>query len=207
MATKWHNVEGFIKWTHVYEPDEFGGSKRWITNFYPKDEENRKKIEDTKVELKWRTDGDGDYVKFRRDAKKLIKDELVMFAPPKLTGVVNVTYRDQDGNEIRSVVKGDGKTINRDGDEVTLWNYTKVVLNFQTYDTAKGVGHRWESMRVLELGPEYEKIDQEDIEAAQEEKPKEEKKMVKKEAAKGEVLSTSDVKTSLSKDMDDDIPW
>lgn len=64
---------------------------------------------------------------FRRPNKKVIKDELVKFGPPKVL--------DKDNNAVTDFV---GK-----GSKVTI----KVVV----YDSRKGKGHRLEAVRVDEL--------------------------------------------------------
>lgn len=208
MATNYYNIRGFIKWAKAYEPDEYLGVKRWITNFYPADALEMEKMKSSGLSLKIGKDEDGEFVRLRRPVKKEIKDDIVVFAPPKITGLVNVSYVDQDGNPITSHNKGDGKEIHMRGEKVTLGNLTEGVINYSVYSTQKGNGHRWEGFRVTKL---VEFNSEESIDPPEEEETKVE---VKEEAPKkAKVTKTegavilSEPEKSLAEDMNDELPW
>lgn len=210
MATNYYNIRGFIKWAKLYEPDEYLGAKRWIVNFYPKDAFQMEKLKESGLGLKISKDEDGEYVRLRRPVKKEIKDNIVIFAPPKITGLVNVDYVDQDGNPITSYNKGDGKEIHMKGEKEPLGNLTEVVVNYSVYTTAKGNGHRLEGLRVVELVKYEESVeapvneDEMIIEPKVVEEPEAKKPKVTK--AEGAIL-ISEPEKSLKDDMNDEIPW
>ena len=151
MATTYLNVKGTVKWVKLFEPDEYAGTKRWMINFYPHDGGEWEKITKSGVQLETKTDPDGKFIRFRRDCQKLIKDDLIVFCPPEITGAVEVHYTNAQGDKIRQYTKGDKITVNRVGDPVTIGNGSLVVANLSVYDTARGKGHRLESVKVLDL--------------------------------------------------------
>lgn len=189
MTTKYINLKGSLKWAKVYEPDEAFGQKNWKICFYPADDKEWEKFNKTGLQLKRQEDTDGEYVTFRRPTSKVIKDDLVMFSPPEITGEVNVSYKDQDGNRIRQYNKGDKVTVTRDGEPVNIGNGTEAIVNLSYYQTAKGPGHRLESIRILSL-VEYYPSDFPTDTPKKEEPKKEEKKSEDKK-----------------KELNDDIPW
>lgn len=151
MATQYYNIKGRIKWAKVYEPDEFSGAENWKVNFYPFDGGEWEKFQKTGLQNVPKEDEDGKFVTLRRPVKKLINDELVIFSPPEITGAVNVSYQDDEGNPVRSYNKSKPVKIKVVGEKEILGNGTLVVLNISVYDTAKGKGGRFESLRVLDL--------------------------------------------------------
>jgi hypothetical protein len=212
MATNYFNVRGYIKWAKLYEPDEYLGVKRWIVNFYPKDTEQMEKLKASGLGLKVGKDEDGEFVKLRRPCKKEIKDNIVVFAPPKISGVVEVDYVDQDGNPITSYNKGDGREIIPRGQKVDLGNMTEGIVNYSVYGTAKGNGHRLEGFKVIEL-VEYAKLDndlpeeEQEEEAAAQTEIKEKSKGAKVTKAEGVTLVETESKPTLAEDMNDELPW
>jgi len=159
MATKWIDLIGTIKWAQVYEPDEYLGIKRWKLTFYPETGGDWDKITKSGLGLKIKEDDDGRYLQFRRPVEKKIKDKIVIFTPPRITGAVNVQYVNAEtGEMVRSYDQGTIETIRRDGETVLLGNGTKVKVNVCVYDTQVGKGHRLESIHVYDLveydGPE-----------------------------------------------------
>lgn len=191
MATQYANLKGTIKWAKLYEPDSYAGAENWTLNFYPYDGAEWEKFQKTGLQLKVKDDPDGTsgkFFKLRRPTKKLIRDDLVVFSPPEITGKVNVSYQDADGNKIRQYNKGDKVSVQRVGDPVDLGNGTLVVVNISYYDTAKGKGHRLENVTVLDL-VEYKSA--EPKAPVHEDAPKEEPKTDKKS----------------KEDLNDDIPW
>lgn len=194
MATKYQNLKVKLKWAKVYEPDAFMGAENWKVSAYPVDEKEWDKFKATGLELGIKTDADGEYITLRRPTKKLIKDELVVFAPPEITGVVNVTYENELGERVRQYNKGDKVKLVTNGEQEIIPNGSLAIVNFSYYDTIKGKGHRLESLRILELA-EY-------IEAPKAEDQAKEETVVKKDEPK-----VKDVKTSVKEELNDDIPW
>lgn len=190
MATRYLSLRGQIKWAKVYEPDAFMGAENYKLSFYPGNEDEWAKFKATGLELQPKEDTDGvsgKYITLRRPTKKLIKDDLIVFTPPKITGEVNVSYQDENGTEVRQYNKADKVKVNRVGEPTELGNGTEVIVNFSYYDTIKGKGHRLENIRVLKL-VEY---DRENIPEKEEVEVKEVKKETK----------------TLSEDLNDEIPF
>jgi len=194
VATRYQNLKVKLKWCKVYEPDAFMGAENWKVSAYPVDEKEWDKFKATGLELGVKTDADGEYITLRRPTKKLIKDELVVFAPPEITGVVNVTYENELGERVRQYNKGDKVKLVTNGEQEMIPNGSLAIVNFSYYDTIKGKGHRLESLRILELAEYIEQPPR----VADEAEAKEEVKEVKKEVKK-----SSDKKEELN----DEIPW
>jgi hypothetical protein len=193
MATKWVTVRGVVRWTKVYEPDAFMGAENWKVDFAPLNEYERKKWDDTGIQLKFRKEEDGlEYTRLRRPVKKVFSDEVTFFAPPEITGAVNVQYQDENGERIRQYKKGE--KINRVGEPVEIGNGSEVLVNVCYYDTVKGKGHRLESINVLNLVPF--------VRGEQKDKP---------EATKTEEKETkvdkTEKKSTISEDLNDKLPW
>jgi hypothetical protein len=190
LATRYLTLRGSIKWAKVYEPDAFMGAENWKVTFYPRDDKEWDKFKASGLQLKVKTDeNDGaDYFQLRRPVKKVIKDDLVIFSPPEITGKVNVSYQDAEGNKVRQYTKGDGTVVTRVGDPVELGNGTEVLVNLSYYDTIKGKGHRLENITVLDL------VEYISGGAEQSQEPT-------KEASKEDVVKVD------KKELNDDIPW
>lgn len=189
MATNYVTLKGSLKWAKVYEPDEFSGQKRWMLSFYPFDDKEWEKFNKMGSSLEPKEDEDGKFVVFRRPTTKLIRDDLVVFSPPEITGAVSVKYVDEEGNTVRSYKKGDKVTVTRVGDPTPLGNGTVALVNLAFYDVKiggePGKGHRLENIKVL------------DLVGYDEDAPAPERKVEEK---KEEVKTVKD-------DMNDDIPW
>lgn len=183
--TKYTNLKGKIKWAKVYEPDIAFGAENWKVNFYPADGKEWEKFHKTGLQLKVKSDDDGDFVQLRRPTKKVIKDELVIFSPPEITGQVSVQYVNPEGLRVRQYNKGDKVEVIRTGEPVELGNGTEVIVNLSYYETAKGPGHRLESITVLDL-----------VEFIRNDVPT----MVPKE-------EEEEVVEEHNKDLNDKIPW
>lgn len=160
MATKYINLTGMIKWAQVYEPDEYLGVKRWKLNFYPKDGGDWDKIQKSGLTLKIKEDDDGKYLQFRRPVEKKIGSKMVLFTPPRITGVVNVHYVDSNTREVlKSFDQGTVEGVDRVGEIVLLGNGTKAKIDVCVYDTQVGKGHRLELLQILELVEYEEKVE------------------------------------------------
>ena len=152
MATEWHNIKAKLKWVKVYEPDEYAGAKRWMVNAYPYDGKEWEKVQKSGIQTQPKEDADGKYITLRRATTKVFKDDLVVFCPPEVTGAVEVTYVDDSGEKIRSYTKGEYKgNINMKGEKQNIDNGSVAIVNFCTYDTKQGKGHRLESLKILDL--------------------------------------------------------
>lgn len=152
MATEYHNIKARLKWVKVYEYDEYAGAKRWMINAYPVDGKEWEKVQKSGIQTQTKEDEDGKYIVLRRPTSRVINDDLVMFCPPEITGAVNVQYTDPDGNKIRSYNKGDFKgDIILKGEKKNIDNGSVAIVNFCTYDTRQGKGHRLESLKILDL--------------------------------------------------------
>lgn len=209
MATNWHNVKGFAYWAKVYEPDSYNGQENYKITLYFKDDKELESFKKIGLELQIKEDDNGKFVTFRRPRKKTIKDDIVFFSPPEVRGKVSVKYIDDKGEVIRQYNKGEhnGK-LERDGEATLIGNGSKVSVNICVYDTAKGKGHRLESVTIYELveyvpTDTWEDNDPEPEVKKEEEKPKKTSEKLK-EALKDE---TSGKKTSIKEDLNDDIPW
>ena len=156
MATTWVNLKGSIEWAKVYEPDEYAGDKRWSVNFYPANGSEWDKFRKSGMQLEVKENSDGEkFIKLRRPFKRLFGDDVTFFAPPEINGAVEVKYVDKDNKKVTSFVKGSGVEVTTIGEQKLLGNGTVVIANICVFDTAKGKGHRLESLKVLEL-VEYE---------------------------------------------------
>lgn len=193
MATKYITLKGKFKWAKLYEPDEFSGDRRYITNFYPHDGGEWEKYNKSGLQLKVKEDEDGKFITLRRGVKRLFGDDVVFFSPPEITGAVNVQYKNSKGEVVRSYKKGDDEPT-RDGEAVIIANGSMGLVNIAVYDTQKGKGHRLENVKILDLvsmpdldGPP----DFEDEPKSKDEPKKEPEKSDKKE----------------KEELNDDLPW
>ena len=156
MATKYYNWSGKVKWAKVYVPDEYNGAERFTIDFYPKDKSVWKSIKESGImdvegrkTYKDRDTGE-EYIRIRRDAKKLIGDNIVWFSPPAISGEVSVYYVDEAGERVVSY-EGPRRDFNPVGEQVPIGNDSKVVINVSVFETKKGAGCRLESISVREL--------------------------------------------------------
>lgn len=124
MATRFFYFHGKAKWLKARKPDEKYGN--YTVNLYPTPE-SRNLIAESGLQISPKSDDDGEFFTFRRPHEKLIKKEIVEFGPPQ---VLN-----PDGTEFDGLV-GNG---------------SDVTIKVSVYDTIKGKGHRWESVRVDNL--------------------------------------------------------
>lgn len=190
MATSYVNIKAKVKWAKLYEPDSYAGQDNYKINLYPVDDAEWEKFEKTGLGLKVKDDIDGRYFTVRRPTKKLIKDDLVIFAPPEITGKVNVKYVDENGNRVRQYNKGDKVTVTREGEPIAIGNESLVLANLSYYDTSKGKGHRLESINVLELVDFVPTAAPDEVEVKAEEPVKIEAK-----------------KKDLKEELSDELPW
>lgn len=124
MATKYIYLRGTCKWAKPYKPDEKYGN--YTICLYP-DEKSMNEISDSGLTINPKSDDDGIYYTFRRPHQKLMKNELVELGRPQVLAADNTAFDGLIGN----------------GSEVTI--------KVSVYDTVKGKGHRWETVRVDNL--------------------------------------------------------
>lgn len=119
-----YSFEGIAKWCKHDKPDPKYG--RYSVDLYL-DADSLKKFVDSGLQLQVREDEDGKFVKFARVHKKLVKDDLVTFGPPKVY--------DADGNEWKQ--------------GVNIGNGSHLRVQVSVFPTIKGNGHRLEAIKVL----------------------------------------------------------
>ena len=152
MATQIHFWNGTISWAKVFDPDTFNGASRWLVNFYP---DNVEEVTSSGFQGEPREDQNGEtFVRLRRDTQKLMGANLVKFAPPRLTGEVDVKYVNKlTGEDVYSWSMMENPTLELEqvGDRVSIGNGTKVVARVAIYDTQRGKGHRLEGLEIKDL--------------------------------------------------------
>lgn len=126
MATKYHKIKGNIKWAkNVVEPDDFRGSCNYKVTLYNIDENIWK---NSGVQTRPKLDKDGDLCyTLKRPVKKLIKGEIVEFPKPEF-------------------IMSDGTPV-----DVIVGNGSEVEVEFITYETSMGIGHRFNKVVVHKL--------------------------------------------------------
>ena len=200
MASKWINVKGRVRWCKVYEADEYAGAKRYVLNFYPENQKEWDVIDKAGIQLEPKDDDLGKFIRVRRDFKRTFGDDLVFFTPPKITGAVNVNYTNEKGDEIKQFSKGD--TVERVGEPTLIGNESYVMLNICVYDTRQGKGHRLEAINVIDLVEYTGGNTKSDAERGDLDETEEAKKPAVEEKRTEKVEEPS-----VSKDLDDEIPW
>ena len=129
MASKYLNLKGTVKWVNgkfggLFEPDpEYGN---YQLTFFP-DTESWDKIKKSGLRLQTKNDEDGDFIKFRRPSRKVIKNEQVDFGRPKIYFV-------------------EGIEGTRD-----IGNGSSADVSVVVYDAGPHKGHRLESVTITEL--------------------------------------------------------
>lgn len=166
MATNWINIKGRAAWVQAYEPDEYSGDKRWKMALYPFDENEWKKFDNSGLMLEKKEDAKGNkFITLRRSVRRVFPsdDEATYFSPPEITGAVNVSYINAETKQkVKTYKKSDKIEISTLGDQKPIGNDSVVVASIAVYDTAKGKGHRWESLNVLDL-VEYSSDNKEEV--------------------------------------------
>lgn len=130
MATQTLYFSGPCQWAKLATPDtKFNPEGEFKIDVFL-DQDNLKKFNDSKLQLKIRYgEDDRPYVTFKRANKQMIKGEIVDRGPPEII--------DKDNNPLaKGTLIGNGSTVT-----------CKVI----TYDGQKGKGHRLEAVRVDNL--------------------------------------------------------
>jgi len=127
MATNYHKIKGKLKWCqNLFEPDDFRGSRNYKVNMYDIDESVWKK---SGVQTRPREDKEGDVMyTLKRPTRKMIKDDLIEFDPPEVVM--------ENGESLEGKIIGNG---------------SEAVVEFITYDTSMGMGHRFNKVIITNL--------------------------------------------------------
>ncbi len=153
MATTYEKFLGKAKWTQIYKPDEFRGTKKWKLTLYMDDPDMWEKFKKLGIQKEIKKDADGQYFTVSRDVVKMIKGQPVYFAPPMVfdrEGKALVEYVGEDGKWVRSYNAGE-KAPDRKGDPVLIGNGSEIEVTLAVYPTTMGVGNRLESIKVIDL--------------------------------------------------------
>lgn len=125
--TEYLYLSGKAKWPRLVTPDkEYNNYSVSICL----DKKSRKAFDASMLRLEPKSFDDGEYIKVRCDAEKVINGELVKFKPPKVI--------DASGNAF---------------DPMDIGNGSDVTVKLAVYDTKKGKGHRLMAVRVDKLVP------------------------------------------------------
>ncbi len=150
--TEYVDMTGKAYWAKVYQLDNYNGASRWILDFFP-NEEALKKFKDLGIQKKLLENENGTYFRPIRPESKLITNRVVYFTPPIIynkDGSVAVGYYNEDDNLVRSYDDKDKKIVKR-GENILIGNGSDVTITLCVYPTAKGVGNRLESVKILDL--------------------------------------------------------
>lgn len=214
--TQYVDLEGISKFAMVYTPDEYpkeSGNFFWKVNLYM-DDANMRKYESLGLSYKIRkeraegnTDDNPDtwtgpeYITFRRPQFKLMGKQGVYFAPPKIfdrNRKLVISYTDANGDPINSYNDGD-ITPQMVGTQVLIGNGSKVRVNLSVYPTAKGRAARMESVGIIDL-VEYNP-------EAKEESDGFDFGSVKVPGTGTDAGSSKAIESSISKELNDEIPF
>lgn len=157
--TKYFKWAGEIKWSHLYEPDEFRGAKNYKVDFFPESKEVVASMVESGLQGSFKEERDEngqktgrEYYQFKRPAFKLIKNNMISFAPPVIwdaNGNVLVEYK-LDGKPATSAAGAD-VTFERVGDFINVGHGSKIVVDVAVYGTAYGPGNRLNGIKIIDL--------------------------------------------------------
>lgn len=132
MATKTYTLYGTCKWAKV-QPDQLDlnydkETKAWKIDLYltPGSLEI---FEKSGLQLKLRSDDDGQYIQLKRPEKKIFNDTIEELAPPYVIDAAGENFTGRVGNG------------------------SKVAVEVDVYDTRKGKGHTLVGIQVHDLVP------------------------------------------------------
>ena len=133
MATQYLKLTGELIYArNLTELDTYNGDSKWKCNLLVDSisKEDMERFKASGCRVSPRTDKYGNkMLTFSRNERKMIKDQMIEFEPPQIFGVEAGTFI------------GDG---------------TKVEATIDVYDTRNGKGHRFRSVKVLNLVDEAE---------------------------------------------------
>ena len=214
--TQYVDLEGISKFAMVYVPDEYpkdSGNFFWKVNLYLDDAGFRKynslglsyKIRRDRMEEDKDDNPDTwtgpEYITFRRPQFKLMGRNAVYFSAPKIfdrNRKLVVSYTDADGNALTSYNDAniEPKMV---GQQVLIGNGSKISVNLSVYETAKGRAARLESVRIIDL-VEYNP-------EAKEETDGFDFGSVKITGTGTDSGASKAIESSISKELDDEIPF
>ena len=126
MSTGFYYFSGKVNWAKVRKPDDYD---RYTLDLYM-DEKSWPLFEESGLNLKRRENDDGEtFVKLSRPIEKEIKGNTVEYGPPEVL--------DAEGNELP--------------EDVLIGNGSDIICKVAVYDTRAGMGHRLESIKVIDL--------------------------------------------------------
>lgn len=148
-------LTGTIYWAKVYEPDSAFGAENYKFDFYPETEEDWKKFNDSGIQKKVKENEHGKFFQLVRPSFKLIKGTVVNFTGPVITDKDNKVIVDyvskSTGNRVYSYDAKKKDDVQRRGSPILIGNGSKVEITVAVYDTFKGKGHRFETIKILDL--------------------------------------------------------
>lgn len=194
-----------LAWVKPYEPEEFSGDTRWILNAYPVDGKEWEKFQNSGLQQIPKEDANGEkFIRFRRSVRKVFPkdDEATYWNPPEISGEVEVHYIDEEsGEKVKSFKRSEKRIIKTVGEQKLIGNGSEGIINLAVYDSGKGKGHRWESLKVtklIEYDPDNNKKQDDQKPVVIEDIPA---VPVEKAPKKGKEP------TVVKEEMNDDIPW
>lgn len=127
MATKFHKIKGKLKFTkNLFEPDTYLGNTNYVCNVY---DINEADWNAAGVRTRPYVDKEGTKLyKLKRPHSKNIKGEVVEFGPPEV--------KMADGSDVEQGKIGYG---------------SEAEIEFITYDTGAGKGHRLNKVTITNL--------------------------------------------------------
>ena len=130
MATSEIYLSGMCKWAKVHTPQNKYEStdKEWSINLYL-DEVSKKAFDMSGLQLKKKEDEEGTFITLRRDVTKVINGDTLTFMKP-------------------AVLDGEGQPVTD-----MIGNGSEVTCKVDVFNTAKGMGHRLQAVRIDELEP------------------------------------------------------
>jgi len=155
MATQTVKMRGKVYWAKVYAPDVAFGASTYKLDFYPLNDAEFQKFKEAGIQKTVKENENGKYFQLSRPDFKLIKGEIITFTSPVIEDKEGKTIVDhvnvETGNRVYSYNAKDKNKIIRRGNPILIGNGSEVEVRVAVYDTAKGKGHRLESVKILDL--------------------------------------------------------
>ncbi len=131
--TEYVYLSGKSKWCKASAPNQFGDFK---TDLYPDDKSLTEimKLKARGLKNTLKKDEDGPFMSFKRPQSKLMRGRVVNFTPPIIVNSNGTPVHDAIGN----------------GSEITI---KLLIYPYNAPTGGKGIGARWESVRIDTLVP------------------------------------------------------
>jgi len=132
-VTEYVYLSGKCKWCKTTSPNQFGD---WKTDLYPDDKSLTEimKLKARGLKNTLKKDDDGPYMSFKRPMTKIMRGLPVTFGNPTVLNKDGVPISDSIGNGSEVVIK-------------------LLIYPYNSPGGGKGIGARWESVRVDHLIP------------------------------------------------------